>query len=70
MIPMRPLIEILEDERTLTHKQEALIRYLLRDDDPELVDILEAKLSVVKRDLAKTKNELREYMAELLDIQN
>jgi hypothetical protein len=67
---MRPLIEILEDERTLTHKQEALTRHLLKHDDPELVDILEARYRIVNRDLDKVKNELREYIAELLENQN
>lgn len=64
---MRPLIEILEDERTLIHKQEALGRYFLKTDDMELLEILAARDEIVKRDLAKTRNELREYIAILFE---
>lgn len=67
---MRPLIEILEDERMLTHKQEALTRHLLKHDDPELVDILETRYRIVNRDLDKVRNELRERLVGLLDTQN
>lgn len=67
MIPMRPLIEILEDERTLAHKQEALTRYLLKTDDIELIDILRTRDGIVKRDLDKVRNELREYIANLFE---
>ena len=64
---MRPLIEILEDERTLTHKQEAITRYLLKTDELELIDILRARDGIVKRDLDKVRNELREYIANLFE---
>lgn len=64
---MRPLIEILEDERTLAHKQEALTRYLLKTDDIELIDILRTRDGIVKRDLDKVRNELREYIANLFE---
>ena len=64
---MRPLIEILEDERTLAHKQEAITRYLLKTDDLELIDILRARDGIVKRDLEKVRNELREYIANLFE---
>jgi hypothetical protein len=67
MIPMRPLIDILEDERALTHKQEAIARYLLKTDDIELIDILTARDGIVKRDLDKVQNELREYIANLFE---
>lgn len=64
---MRPLIEILEDERTLAHKQEAITRYLLKTDDLELIDILRTRDGIVKRDLEKVRNELREYIANLFE---
>lgn len=63
---MRPLIEILEDERTLTQKLESIYRYMLRTDDLQSIDILEARQSVVERDLKKVRNELKEYLEELL----
>lgn len=64
---MRPLIEILEDERTLTHKLEAIYRHMAKYDDPEVTDILVAKKEVIKRDLDKNCNELREYMGRLFE---
>ena len=39
---MRPLIEILEDERAMMQRLESIYRYMLRDDDPEVFDILHA----------------------------
>lgn len=67
---MRPLIEILEDERTLMQKRESIMRYLVKTDDEELIDILTTRERIVKRDLDKTRDELREYITELLSIQN
>lgn len=64
---MRPLIEILEDERTLMQRQEALIRYLLRHDDSELIDILVGKKDAVDRDLEIVRDEIREYFGELFE---
>lgn len=64
---MRPLIEILEDERTLMHKLESIYRYLLKDDDPEVVDILTAQKERIERDLNKTRNELQEYIGQLFE---
>lgn len=62
---MRPLIEILEDERTLMHKLDSLHRYMLKDDDVEVIDILTTKKFDVERKLGMVRIELREYMAEL-----
>ena len=64
---MRPLIEILEDERTLMQKLESIHRYLVRTDDCETIDILEAQIKRVENDLEKTRNELKNYLAELID---
>lgn len=64
---MRPLIEILENERTLMHKLESIYRYLLKDDDPEVVDILTAQKERIERDLNKTRNELQEYIGQLFE---
>lgn len=63
---MRPLIEILEDERTLMQKLESVYRYMLRDDDPELLSILHAKKENLERDLEKNRGELHEYLTGLL----
>lgn len=59
---MRPLIEILEDERALRQKLESLYRYLLRTDDVETINILQAQRKRVERDLEKTRDEMREYI--------
>ena len=64
---MRPLIEILEDERTLMQKLESVYRYMLKDDDPDVFDILKARKQVIERDLDKVHNELREYIAGLFE---
>lgn len=64
---MRPLIEILEDERTLMQRQEALVRYLLRHDDSELIDILASKKEIVDQDLEAVRDEIREYFGELFE---
>jgi hypothetical protein len=63
---MRPLIEILEDERTLNQRLEGVYRYLLKVDDCETIDILEAQRERFERDLEKTRNELRWYVLDLL----
>lgn len=62
---MRPLMEILEDERTLMQKLESIYRYMLRDDDPELLSILHAKKENLERDLGLVHIELKEYIGDL-----
>lgn len=62
---MRPLIEILEDERKLMQRLESIYRYLLRDDDPEMLEILYAKKNVLERDLGLVRVELKEYIGDL-----
>jgi hypothetical protein len=59
---MRPLIEILEDERALRQKLESLCRYLVKTDDCETINILESRLERIEKDLAKVRNEMREYI--------
>lgn len=63
---MRSLIEMLEDERTLMQKLESVHRYLLRTDDNETIDILIAQKKRVERDLGLIRNELKEYLGDLL----
>ena len=62
---MRPLIEILEDERKMMQRLESIYRYLLKDDDPELLEILYAKKSNLERDLGLVRVELKEYIGDL-----
>lgn len=63
---MRPLIEILEDERTLVQKLESIYRYYDRAPDKETFEILEAQIIRVDKDLDKVRNELREYVRGLM----
>lgn len=62
---MRPLIEILEDERTLIQKQDAVYRYLTKTDDLEVINILNGQRKRVEQDLNKTHDEIRAYIEEL-----
>ena len=64
---MRPLIEILEDERTLNQKLESVYRFLVKTTDCETIDILEGQRKRVERDLTKVRNEIREYICELCE---
>lgn len=62
---MRPLMEILEDERTLMLKADTIQQNMLRYNGPDVDDILKARMRFVERDLDKVRNELREYIAVL-----
>ena len=64
---MRPLMEILEDERSLMLKLETIYQNMLRYPDKDVYEILTAKRGVVRRDLDKIRNELREYIVELIN---
>ena len=64
---MRPLIEILEDERTLLQKLDSIYRFLIRTDDFDTIDILTSQRGRVEQDLAKVRNEMREYVMELIN---
>ena len=61
---MRPLIEILEDERTLAQKLESVYRYYERAPDKETFEILEVRID---KDLEKVRNEIRDYVRTLMD---
>ncbi len=62
---MRPLMEILEDERMLALKLDMIQQNLLRYHGPDANDILQARKRFVERDIEKVRNELREYISEL-----
>jgi hypothetical protein len=66
MISMRPLIEILEDERAAIQKLESLYRYLSKHDDPEVLDILMSKKKQVENEITDVRNEIVEYLTETL----
>ena len=62
---MRPLMEILEDERALMLKQDTIYQNMLRYSGPDVNNILMARKDIVERDLKATRNEIREYITEL-----
>lgn len=64
---MRPLIEILEDERTLMQKQDAVYRYLAKTDDFETLEILNGQRKRVEQDLGRVRNEIKEYVSALFE---
>jgi hypothetical protein len=63
---MRPLIEILEEERTVIQRLESISRYLYRDDDPEVQEILLAQRAKFKRELLNIQSELGDRLEQLL----
>lgn len=62
---MRPLMEILEDERDLQLRLDTIYQNILRYPQQETYELLDAKRLVTMRDLDKVRNELREYIEEL-----
>lgn len=62
---MRPLLEILEDERMLMLKLDTIYQHMLRFPDEEIHDILRAKRIVVVDNLESVRVEIREYFGEL-----
>lgn len=64
---MRPLMEILEDERDLQLRLDTIYQNILRYPNEDAYAMLDAKRVVVKRDLDKVRNEIREYIVELMN---
>lgn len=62
---MRPLLEILEDERMLMLKQDTIYQNMLRYNGADVNNILMARKDIVERDLKEIRNELRDYIGEL-----
>jgi hypothetical protein len=60
-------MEILEDERELKQKLESIERYLLKTDDYETIDILNEKRKRVDEHLTVIRNEMREYVKNVLE---
>ena len=63
---MRPLIEMLEDERKLMQQLESISRYLFKDDDPEVRDLLLAQRAEIKKELTKIQAEIGDKLEKLL----
>lgn len=64
---MRPLIEILENERMLVHKLESVYRLLFRDDDAEILGILYLQKDKIEHQLNEVRAELKDYIADLFN---
>ena len=64
---MRPLIDMLEDERKLMQQLESISRYLFKDDDPEVRDLLLAQRAKIKKELSGVQTEFGERVKQLLD---
>ena len=64
---MRPLIDILEDERMLDLKLEAVCRRLTKTSNYEEIEFLYAKKDSIKRDLNQVRDEIRYYFKQLND---
>jgi hypothetical protein len=64
---MRPLIEMLEDERMLMLKQETIYHNMLRYSGPDVDKILMTRKDIVDRNLKDIRQEIREYIESLFD---
>lgn len=62
---MRPLMEILEDERSLMLKLDTIHQNMARYPYEDVYEVLSAKRVITKRDLDNIQNEIREYIEEL-----
>lgn len=64
---MRPLLEILEDERSLMLKLDTIYQNMLRYPDEEIYEVLSARRQIVRRDLDDIYVELRAYIKNLFE---
>lgn len=64
---MRSLIDILEEERKLMQQLESISKYLFRDDDPEVRELLLAQRAKIKRELLDVQTELGDRLEQLID---
>lgn len=64
---MRPLIEILEDERLLDLKLDTIYQNMIRYPYEDTYELLDAKRIIVKRDLDNVRAEIREYIGNLFE---
>lgn len=64
---MRPLMELLEDERMLILKQDTIYQNMLRYNGPEVDKILFARKGIVDRELKQVRDDIREYIENLFN---
>lgn len=62
---MRPLMEILEDERELMLKLDTINQNLIRYPGFEATNILTTRKRIVEGKLSGVRDEIREYIEEL-----
>lgn len=62
---MRPLMEILEDERSLMLKLDTIRQNMIRYPGFEAMSVLETRKRIIESNLNEIKAEIREYIEEL-----
>lgn len=62
---MRPLMEILEDERSLMLKLDTIRQNMIRYPGFEAMNILETRKRIIDEQLTEIRNEIRGYIEEL-----
>ena len=62
---MRPLMEILEDERMLMLKLDTIYQNMIRYPGFEATNMLTTRKRIVEGELNKIKTEIREYIEDL-----
>lgn len=65
MIPIRPLIEILEEERMLSLKLDTVYRHMDRCEDIETLTMLDLRRNKIEGKLNDVRTEIHEYMNNL-----
>lgn len=64
---MRPLMEILEDERDLMLKLDTIRQNMIRYPGFEAASVLETRKRIVEGELYKIQKEIREYIENLFN---
>lgn len=62
---MRPLMEILEDERTLMLKLDTIRQNMIRYPGFEAMSVLDTRKRIVEGELNKIRDEIQEYISNL-----
>lgn len=62
---MRPLMEILEDERMLMLKIDTIRQNMIRYPGLEAASVLEARKRIVESELSRIRSEIQEYISNL-----
>lgn len=62
---MRPLMEILEDERSLMLKIDTIRQNMIRYPGLEAASVLETRKRIVESQLNEVRAEIQEYIANL-----